>query len=110
MGWKTINGNRTFVGNPKSVPLNHPNSGLSHDMFVEARAHEYREDKAIKKLESDIARLRNPNTAMNPIASASIIKAMQSEISGLKSINNMQDKKLRQKTRKEWFNDHKELQ
>jgi hypothetical protein len=90
MVWRTINGKRRYISeNPER--------------------HEAREDKAIKKLESDIARLRNPNTAMNPIASASIIKAMQSEISGLKSINNMQDKKLRQKTRKEWFNDHKEL-
>ena len=96
MGWKTIDGHRTYI------PEKWVNWKLNQ--------HETRENQTIKRLESDIARLRNPNTAMNPIASASIIKAMQSEISGLKSINNMQNKKLRKKTLSQWVNDHKELE
>ena len=79
MVWKTINGKRKFF----------PDGNMAQ--------HETRENQAIKKLESDITRLRNPKNAMNPIASAFVIKSIQSEINELKSINNIQDKRLRQK-------------
>ena len=79
MGWKTINGKRKFF----------PDGNMAQ--------HETRENQTIKKLESDITRLRNPNTAMNPVASAFVIKSIQSEINESKSINNIQDKRLRQK-------------
>ena len=64
----------------------------------------------LKRLESDITRLRDPKNAMNPIASASIIKAMQSEIKELKSINQMPEpspmgaKKFRSE---QFFKNHK---
>ena len=81
MGWKTVDGKRKFI----------PDGNMAQ--------HETRENQTIKRLESDITRLRNPNTAMNPVASAFVIKSIQSEINELKSINNIQDKRLRQKMR-----------
>ena len=95
MVWKTINGKRKFF----------PDGNMAQ--------HETRENQTIKRLESDIARLRDPKNAMNPIASASIIKAMQSEIKELKSINQMPEpspmgaKKFRSE---QFFKNHKELQ
>jgi hypothetical protein len=70
MAWRTINGKRRYIPeNPEQ--------------------HEARERKHLRKLESDINRLRNPNTAMNPYAIAFAIKESQREIKELKKINGM---------------------
>ena len=49
--------------------------------------HERSENKQITKLESDIKRLNDPTTSMNPHAREFVIKNMTREINSLKRIN-----------------------
>ncbi len=52
-----------------------------------ALQHERSENKQITKLESDIKRLNDPTTSMNPHAREFVIKNINREINSLKRIN-----------------------